>query len=228
MSPLVSVIIAVYNGERYLRETIESVLAQTFSPIECIIVNDGSEDGTESIIKQYHSKVHYLSQVNQGQGAAINLALSVAQGMYIAFLDADDLYTVNKIALQVEFLQDRPQVDMVFGYIKHFISPDLSIEEQAQWECPTNIQPCYLAAAGLFRRECFDRIGGFNTEQRIGTFIEWYMRGTEKGLQQALIPHKVLMRRIHKNNLSTNARLEYLNIIKVALARRSRENSAYP
>lgn len=223
MQPLVSVITTVYNGETYLKEAIESVLEQTFSQIEFIIVNDGSQDGSEQIIKQYGSKVLYFSKNNQGQPAAINLALSVARGSYITFLDADDLYTSNKIALQVDFLNSRREVDMVFGHVEHFLSPELSLEKN-EMKCPTGTMPCYLAASGLFRRECFDRVGFFNVEQRIGIFMEWYMRGREKNLREALIPHKVLRRRIHKNNMSANtqgSQLEYLKIIKAALERRT-------
>lgn len=223
MKPLVSVILAVYNGEKYLNEAIETVLAQTYSPIELLIVNDGSQDRTESIAQTYGSKIRYFYQPNQGQPTAANLGIRMAQGSYLAFQDADDLYLSDKIALQVEFLEARPHVDLVFGHVEQFFSPELSLEVRGKLVCPSGINPGYLAAAGLFRKECFERVGPLNEEQRMGVFIEWYMRSTEKGLKNALIPNLVLRRRIHGNNMaisSEHSRLEYVQIVKAALKRR--------
>lgn len=220
---MVAVILTVYNGEKYLREAIESVLAQTYSPIEFVIVNDGSQDETDQIAREYLSKVRYFYQPNRGQPCAVNLGLSMATSPYIAFLDADDLYMRDKIALQMEFLQAMPQTDMAFGHVEQFFSPELAEEFIKKWVCPSGTFPGYLAAAGLFRRECFERVGLFNEEQRIGVFIEWYMRAVEKGLKIGLIPDLVLKRRIHENNMgihSQHARLEYVKIVKAALKRR--------
>lgn len=217
----VTAILSVYNGEKYLGEAIESILAQTYGPIETIIVDDGSQDGTAQIAKR--GGVRYVYQENQGQPCALNRGLSMAQGRYISFLDADDLYMPEKIALQVKFLQANPEVDFVFGYAEQFHSPELSSEEKKKWACPTEITPGYLAAAGLFRKECFERVGSFNEKQRIGVFIEWYMRAVEMGLQHDLITKKVLRRRIHNHNMgiyAQHSRVEYVRIVKEALKRR--------
>ena len=224
MKPLVSVILAVYNGEKYLREAIESVFEQTYSPIELLIINDGSLDTTEKIAKKYASKIRYFSETNRGQASAANLGLRMAKGTYIAFLDADDLYMPDKTALQVDLLETVPQADFVFGYVEQFFTPELAQEIQKKWICPSEISPGYLAAAGLFRKECFERVGPFNEEQRIGIFIDWYMRAMEDKLSNQLIPHKVLRRRIHGNNTGIthqHSRLEYVQIVKAALKRRS-------
>jgi glycosyltransferase involved in cell wall biosynthesis len=223
MKSLVSVILAVYNGEKYLQESIETVFAQTYSPIELILINDGSQDRTEQIAQTYGSKIRYFYQPNRGQPAAANWGIRMALGSYIAFLDADDLYLPDKTALQVEVLTARPQVDFVFGHVEQFFSPELSLEMKEKLVCPTGTQPGYLAAAGLFRKECFERVGLFNEKQRMGVFIEWYMRSTEAGLKNALIPNQVMRRRIHGNNMaisSENSRLEYVQIVKAALKRR--------
>jgi len=223
MKPLVSIIVAVYNGEKYLSEAIESVLAQTYAPIELVVVDDGSQDGTEQIAQKYGSSICYFLQTNQGQPAAQNQGLRMANGAYIAFLDADDLYMPDKIALQVDYLEAAPQIDFVFGHVEQFLSPELPPEISKQWECPKGTHPGYLAAAGLFRKECFEETGLFNEMQRIGVFIEWYMRAMERGLKSRLIPEKVLRRRIHENNMgikNQHARLEYVQIVKTALKRR--------
>ncbi len=221
--PTVSVIMTVYNGERYLRAAIDSVLAQN-GPIEFIVVNDGSQDGSEAIIQQYGTKIQYFFQPNQGQPTAQNQGIRLAKGRYITFLDADDLHHAEKTPMQVAYLEAHPEVDMVFGQVEQFISPELPLETKGKWHCPPGSAPGYLAAAGLFRRECFERVGLFNEKQRIGLFIEWYMRSCDGGLKSAVTADPVLKRRIHENNMGIrekNARFEYLQIVKSALARRS-------
>ena len=223
MKPLVSVIIAVYNGEKYLGEAIESVLAQTYAPIELVILDDGSQDQTSQVAKRYGSKLRYFQQSNRGQPSAQNQAIRLTQGSYISFLDADDLYLPDKTALQMAFLEAHPQIDFVFGSVQQFFSPEAPLEFKQRWLCPPALTSGRLAAGGLFRKVCFEQVSFFNEEQRIGPFIEWYMRAMEKGLQEALIPNPVLQRRIHENNMgvhSQGSRLEYVRIVREALKRR--------
>jgi glycosyltransferase involved in cell wall biosynthesis len=223
MRPQVTVLIGVYNGEKYLAEAIETVIAQNCDSIEIMVINDGSTDGTEEVIKSYGSKVRHLSQSNLGQPSALNLGLSQVQSPYIAFLDADDLYLPDRILLQVEFLEDNPHVDFVFGSVEQFFCSTLSLEEREKWICPRGITSGYLAAAGLFRKECFERVGPFNEEYRIGSFIDWYMRSQERGLKAGLMSDLVLRRRIHGNNIgmnSPNAKQSYVQIVTAALKRR--------
>jgi glycosyltransferase involved in cell wall biosynthesis len=224
MNPLISIVLPVYNGEKYIGASIDSLLKQTYAPIEIVVVNDGSKDQTEQVVANYGSKVRYFAQSNRGQPAATNFGLSVANGSYVAFIDADDLYLPDKTASQVDFLEKQPEIDFVFGYVEQFYSPELSLEERKKWVCPSGIVPGYLASAGLFRKECFNRVGLFNEMQRIGVFVEWYMRASEKELKQALIPDLVLQRRIHGNNMgihSQHCRLEYVQIVKSAIKRRA-------
>lgn len=223
MEPLVSVVIAVYNGEKYLSEAIESVVEQTYPFVEIILVNDGSTDRTEAIAQKYGSTVRYFYQMNRGQPAALNQGVLEVRGDYITFLDADDVYFKDKILSQVKFLEKRREIDFIFGYVEQFISPELEEGIRKKWACPSKMSPCYLAATGLFRKECFDRAGLFNEEQKIGAFIEWYMRAEEKGLKNEVASVPVLRRRIHDHNMGIqfqHARLEYVKIVKAALKRR--------
>lgn len=221
--PSVTVVMAVYNGEKYLREALNSILEQTYQNIEIILVDDGSSDQTREIAASYGSDVRYIFQPNQGQPMAQNLGISLSKSPYIAFLDADDLYNPEKTRLQVHFLEQHPEVDFVLGYVEQFFSPDMSLEHQKKKLCLSGIWPGYLSVAGLFRRECFETVGLFKEIQRIGLFVEWYMRAEEKGLKNKLIPEQVCRRRIHENNMTTQAqdpRGEYLQIVKKALERR--------
>ncbi len=104
-NPLVSIIIPVYNGENYLKEAIDSALAQTYKNIEIIVVNDGSIDKTEKIVQSYGKKIRYLKKQNGGVATALNLGIKEAKGEYISWLSHDDVYYPDKIQCQINFLR---------------------------------------------------------------------------------------------------------------------------
>lgn len=103
-NPLVSIIIPVYNGENYVKDAIESALKQTYKNIEIIVVNDGSKDNTEQIVKEYGDKVRYISKENGGVSTALNIAIDNMKGEYFSWLSHDDIYLGNKVEKQIEFL----------------------------------------------------------------------------------------------------------------------------
>jgi len=116
--PLVSIIMPVYNGEKYIKEAIDSVINQTYKNWELIIVNDGSKDNTEKIIKSYYDKrIKYFCQENRGVSAARNKALELAKGKYVTFLDSDDYLPPNSIKARVEYLEKNPDIDIVDGVV---------------------------------------------------------------------------------------------------------------
>ena len=114
--PKVSIIMPVFNGGAYIRESIKSVLAQTFTDFELLIVDDGSTDDTATIIRDEYQRqsIHFFQQTNQGPSAARNLALRHAQGRFIAFLDADDIWKPNKLEQQLPLFTN-PNVGVVYG-----------------------------------------------------------------------------------------------------------------
>src|SRR5687768_9695612 len=126
--PLVSVIVPVHQGERYLGEAVESVLAQTYAPIELIVVDDGSTDRSADIARGFGPVVRYVYQVNAGQSAARNHGVRLARGPLLAFLDDDDSWSPGKLALQVAALASDPCLEAVFGHVRQFVSPDLPPE----------------------------------------------------------------------------------------------------
>ena len=116
--PLVSIITPAYNAEKYIKETIESVLGQTYKNWELIIVNDGSTDSTEEIIKSFDdSRVVLLSQKNSGVSSARNLGMQSSKGKYITFLDADDVLPPESLKVRVDYLESHPDVDLIDGNI---------------------------------------------------------------------------------------------------------------
>ena len=103
--PLVSIVIPVYNGSNYMKEAIDSALAQTYSNIEVIVVNDGSTDSTEQIALSYGEKIRYFAKDNGCVSSALNVGIANMRGSYFSWLSHDDIYTPDKIAMQVNALQ---------------------------------------------------------------------------------------------------------------------------
>lgn len=120
--PDISAIMPVYNGEKYIRETIDSILNQTFTNFEFIIVNDGSTDDTQEIVESYNDeriKLYKLRE-NLGVGAASNYAVRKAQGKYIARVDSDDIYHKNRFSLQKRFLDQNTDISIVKSFVEFF------------------------------------------------------------------------------------------------------------
>jgi len=220
---LISVIIPVYNCERYLAGAIASVRAQTWRHIETVVVDDGSTDGSAAVAKRFGSFVKYELQPHAGPGTARNRGVELAQGDYLAFLDADDLWMANKLELQMAAFGSDPLPDAVFGHVEQFISPDLSRELAERIECPVELVPGRFPGTMLIRSETFRRVGPFSGGLRVAEFIEWYSRATELGLKDVMLPQMVLRRRIHATNsgiVHRDARADYVRVVKAALDRR--------
>jgi len=221
--PLISAIIPVYNCERYLSEAIESVLAQTYHPVEIIVVDDGSTDNSGSIAKGFGARVRYYFQPNSGVSAALNQGIELAKGSFFAFLDADDLWVEDKLMHQMAVFEKDPDLDIVFGHVKQFYSQEFSEELKKRISIPSGVVPGFFKGTMLIKREAFDRIGLFEVRWRVGDFIDWHTRAMEQKLKSFMLPRVVLKRRIHNANMGIrehNARIDYVRILKASLDRR--------
>jgi glycosyltransferase involved in cell wall biosynthesis len=222
-NPLVSVIIPVYNCELYLREAVESVLAQTSSRLEIIVVDDSSTDGSANVARSFGECVRYVRQEHGGIGAARNRGVVMARGELLAFLDADDIWMPDKLELQLGALRFRNAPDMVFGQVEQFVSPELDEDEQRKLHCPSETAAGYHPGAMLIRRCSFMAVGQFAVNLQVGEFIDWYARAVDKGLTGAVLPDTVLRRRIHLANTTIRqraAQTDYLKVLKASLDRR--------
>ena len=177
---LVTVVITVYNGAPYLAEAIDSVLAQTYRPFELIVLDDGSTDGSGEIARSYGSACRFAQQENAGLGAARNSAIELAKGRYYAFLDADDRFVPDKLERQMQILDAEPEIDMVFGHMTEFVSPEIDERARALLRDPVHDQPWRMPNLMLVRREAFHRVGPFSDTLRVGIGVDWYARAVDE------------------------------------------------
>ena len=223
MSGLISVIIGVYNAEPYLAEALDSVLTQDYKPLELIVVDDGSTDGSGDVAQRY-PQVRYIQQANGGNGAARNTGIEAATGDFLAFLDADDRFTDGKLSLQMRVLEEDETLDMVFGHVQEFVSPELDDATRATIRAATAMPVPWTAPnLMLIRRASFDKVGLFSTAVRVGVTVDWFARAAEAGLRHRVLSETVLERRIHTQNnglRERDSRSQYLQVLKAALDRR--------
>jgi glycosyltransferase involved in cell wall biosynthesis len=222
---LISCIVPVFNGERYLKEALDSILAQTYRPIEIIVVDDGSTDGTPAVVATYGAKVRYLFQLNEGPAAARNIGLNTAQGAFVAFLDHDDLWHPEKLARQMARFQARPELDVCVTHVRHFWIPELIEEEKrVRGDWSTKARPGYCPGTLLARRTAFDTVGQLNPGLWHCNTSDWFLRAAAQGVVVELLPELLTYHRLHHTNLSrlgaSAGREEYLQLVKASLDRR--------
>jgi glycosyltransferase involved in cell wall biosynthesis len=219
----ISVIIPVYNCERYLAESIESVKSQTYSPYEIIVIDDGSTDKSAQVAESFGSSIKYHFQSHAGIGSARNNGIRLSSGDMIAFLDADDLWEENKLMLQVEAFHEEPTTDMVLGYVEHFYSPELDETFKRSVRCPAKAMPGFLPSVVLVKKNTFDKVGLFDTNWRSGEFISWYSRFKDLGFSTKMLPDTITYRRLHPTSHGVRCHEgvnDYAHIIKSLLDRR--------
>ena len=219
MNTLVSCIIPVHNGARFIRDAIDSVLAQDYRPLELIVIDDGSTDDT-ALVAQRATGVRYMHQENAGPSAARNAGVAAGAGDLIAFLDSDDRWMPEKLSRQVAFLNVNPGVASCLCRIRHFWEHEVS-SEQAHYERRAAVETGGFASSTmLVRRSLFDTIGPFDeTLRHVGT-IEWFKRAGACGAKLHELDEVLVHRRMHSANLGRQeaaTREEFLRLAKRSL-----------
>jgi glycosyltransferase involved in cell wall biosynthesis len=204
--PLISCIVPVFNGARYIAEALESILNQTYRPLEVIVVDDGSTDHTPAVMRGYGDRIRSIRQDNGGPAAARNRGLSEATGDFVAFLDADDLWHPEKLERQSACFRARPELDLCFTHVQNFWIPELENEKTRLGNHRfTKPLPGYATQALLARRAIFDRVGGFNSGLRVVDDTDWFLRAFEKGAVVEILLDVLVQRRLHHGNLTRSA-----------------------
>jgi glycosyltransferase involved in cell wall biosynthesis len=225
----ISVILPVFNGESYLREAYGSIVAQNYQPLETILIDDGSTDRSAEIAGNLAPSVKYLYQPHKGLSAALNFGLNHAQGAFISFIDSDDIWAPGKLARQIAALEEKPDLDMVFGHVQRFQNPEHPPEKNTVSPKLEEPMPGYCKGAMLIRRSAFFRVGSFSEDLHVGDFVEWYVRAIEMGLKTLMLGDVVLFRRLHDGNQGIRDRAfqtDYVRIVKASLDRRRRKGGS--
>lgn len=186
--PLVTVVTPTYNRVDYLPIAINSVLNQTYRNLELILVDDGSTDNTREVVEKYHqdSRFQYIYQENRGQAAARNVGLGIARGDFIALLDSDDIWDLNKVERQIEAFVQHPDVGVVYGDTRYIDKQGERLDIISRKRYSGHItgqlllDNCVGTNTAMFRRECYLKMGGFDvTLQRSEDYDLWLRYSTK-------------------------------------------------
>ncbi len=187
--PKVSVITPTFNCARYLPEAIDSVLSQTCTDHELIVIDDGSIDNTNQVVATYCDRVRYFCQENRGVATARNVGIREAQGDYVCFLDADDVLLPGKLETQAAFLDQNPNVDIVYsdgllfranpnGAEEHLLLSACGLLNKSLGSPPVSlpilaVENAFPLHVAMARLKCVREIGGFDEEKSLMTLEDW-------------------------------------------------------
>ncbi len=203
----VSCIVPTYNSARYLTEALDSIVAQSYRPIEIIVADDGSADATLNIARGYGHPLRVVTQTTAGPAATRNLGLKHADTEYVAFLDADDLWVPDKLAIQAAHLERHPSFKLCISYAQMFWSDPRDPEAIRYRDEPrAGAVPGYATTTLMVRRSVFDQVGMFDSRYWFSDAVEWFVRVRHAGFDIAVLPQVLTLHRMHECNLTRRRR----------------------
>lgn len=219
-NPLVSIILPIRNGERFLDQALDSVFLQDYTPYELLVVDDHSTDRSAEIAN-CRAGVRFLANPGRGVGCAWNAGIASSSGELVAFLAQDDLWLPGKLARQVALMQEQPGVDYSLTWNHTFLEPGDSPPPGCRTERLDLDSFSLLMEALMVRTSVFDRIGGFNEKLTSAQDMDWFARASDAGLVMGRIEEVLVRRRIHDSNATFDpkmAREGNVNILRIARA----------
>ena len=220
--PLVSVIVAVKNGERFLPEALDDVAAQTYDNHEIVVVDGRSTDRSAEIARSFPG-ARCLEQPGEGFADAWNIGIEAARGGLIAFLDSDDRWVPEKLEAQVGLLGRDPSLAYSITRVRFFLEPGQPPPPGFKPELLDGDHVGHMPSTLLARRALFDEIGMFSTDYRIASDIDWFARVKDSGIGGAVVPEVMAHKRVHDSNLAyfapQNQNTELLRLLRHSVAR---------
>jgi glycosyltransferase involved in cell wall biosynthesis len=217
--PLISVILPVHNGERFVAHALNSVFAQGYDDLDVVVVDDGSTDGTAAVLARYGARITVIAQENAGPAGARNTGLAHARGDIVAFIDADDLWHPRKLEVQLRELVAEPRVELSICYVRDFWNGDPRDESRVlEARQYSGLNKGNVVQAALVRQAVFDEIGAFDPRLRFGEDTDFYIRVAEYGIEHRMLEQVLGYRRIHADNMTADWPENHLDI-KLALGK---------
>lgn len=225
--PTVSVVLPVLNGERYVREAIDSVLAQGHESLEVVVDDGGSRDGTREVVRSFGGAVRLVEHGERSLGAALNRGVAESTGEIVGFIDHDDRWTPGRLSRQLAVLESDPTLGCVQGHVRQF-HDDLDEQQRDRFAFRHQVLPGHTYGAMLVRREVLDRVGGFDPVHTV-VMVAWWSNIRRLGIRCRMLDDVVLERRVHGGNLTLNSGSQtsmYAAALKSALDQRRRRSDA--
>jgi len=224
---VVTVIMPVFNGSRFLQAAVASIAAQAQDRVRAILVDDGSTDDSPSVIKAMAAAHHWIVPVfhgsNRGVAVARNAGLARADTPYIAFLDQDDCWADGKLDRQIAALAADPAMDFVIARQSFHMQPGIERPAWVKDRMFAAPQPGYVFGTMLAHRRCFDRTGPLRENLRYGTDdVDWFARANAAGLRYRIMDDVLLLRTVHAANLSrltAHSNPELLQVVRDVIRR---------
>jgi glycosyltransferase involved in cell wall biosynthesis len=225
--PGVSVIVAVRNGEAYLSEALASIRLQTLPPAEILVVDGDSSDGSVAVAESF-AGVRVVKQQGKGLAGARNQGLALASQPYVAFLDHDDRWLPDKLALQVGLLEREPEIAYCLCQLR-FLSPQGEpIVPPVNRAGAARSFPAVTPGGLVARRALFEQTGGFDPAYRIGCDAAWFTSARDAGISWRLVKEELLEKRLHDANLSNQSRINRQEMFRIAAASVARRRLGSP
>ncbi|WP_341526555.1 glycosyltransferase [Nostoc sp. UHCC 0302] len=220
--PLISVIIPVYNGEKTIKKTIESVLKQTVSDLEVLVINDGSTDSTEEIVKSIPDlRLKIFSYHNAGLAASRNRGLSHTNGEFISFIDADDLWTFDKLEAQWKALEDSENAAVAYSWTDYIDVDSKFLKSGSRITLKGDVYNKLLlynilenGSNPLIRKEAFTEIGGFDESLPAAEDWDMWLRLATR-YEFTVVPKAQILYRVSANSMSTNLKRQEVASLEV-------------
>lgn len=208
MKPLISVIIPVYNGVRFIKDAIESVWSQGYNPVQLIVIDGGSTDGTLELVRSYGDKIELIHQQSKGLALARNESLLFVKGEFMVYLDSDDIFAPLSFKRIMDVFEQYPDTEFAFGQMQHFF------EETADKNVVNgDISTTPVMGSGLFRTSAVLRIGNFIPELNPCEDMEWIHR-VKKQMKIRTIEGITFYKRRHDTNLTNDIPVIYTQLVR--------------
>jgi glycosyltransferase involved in cell wall biosynthesis len=228
--PSVTVIIPAFNAAQFLSQAVDSLIEQNYPKLEIIIIDENSTDNPAPLIQSFGPHVRYLRQACGSPAAARNVGLRSSQTDFVGFLDADDLWTADRLNSQIAFHLQHPELDYSHGYMrKIYLESHLLSRPHYDRDDAAHLDP--NPGTLLFRRQALTQLGGFDQSLRYGEDIDLWLRARASGMTGAVFEQVVLLYRMHANNMTNfehNAHHDLLTVLYKSVCRQGRRPQFQP